>query len=153
MYTLILNKVFKYQLILSGFTKTDSLSFRTNDFFTIIAQWQSLLYASAIIKINTTMEVLSVKNIEKPTPIINIYQVSIVTLGKIRQKLESIIFIPIIIEAFAVVRAKLASIIIMPLVIIATPIVGRFYKLVEHDLKTLGEMDVQTLGDLDYIET
>lgn len=153
MYTLILNKVFKYKLMVSGFTKTDTLSFRTTDFFTIIAQWQSLLYTSAIVKINTTMEVLSVKNIEKPTPIINIYQVSISALSKVRQKIQSVIVLPLIVEALATVRARLSSIISIPLIVIATAIVGRFYKLVEHDPKTLGEMDIQTLGDLDYIET
>lgn len=153
MYTLILNKIFKYQLMVGGFTKTDSLSFRTNDFFTIIAQWQVRLFTSSIIKINTTMDVLSIKSIEKPTPIINIYQVSISTLGRIRQKLQSTITLPLVLEPLATLKAKLFSIISFPLNILATAIVGRFYKLVEHDPKTLGEMDVQTLGDLDYIET
>lgn len=152
MYKLILNKVFKYQLIISGYTKTDSLSFRTTDIINIITALKVYLFTTTTIRINSVMDILSIKTIHKPTPIINLPQFKLTSVSKIRGKISSIINVAIILESLAQVKVKLLSIITFPINIVATAIVGRFYKLAEHDSKTLGDMDVFILRDLDYIE-
>ena len=154
MYKLILDRVFRYKMIVEGVTKTDSLFFRSIDIINIIANIKVLLKSKPLIRINMVMDVLSskVKVKLKSTPTITIYPIKISALSKIKQKVFPTINIPLNISYLSKLKVKASSIIAFQITIVANAIVGKFYKLVEHDFKTLGDMDILTLRELDYIE-
>lgn len=154
MYKLILDKVFRYKMIVEGLTKTNSLFFRSTDIINIIASIKVLLKSNPLIRINMVMDVLSskVKVRLKSTPTITIYPIKISALSKIKQKIFPTINIPLNISYLSLLKVKASSIINLPITIVANAIVGKFYKLVEYDSKTLGDMDILTLRKLDYIE-
>lgn len=154
MYRLILDRVFRYKMIVEGFTKTDSLFFRSIDIINIIANIKVLLKSKPLIRINMVMDVLSskVKVKLKSTPTITIYPIKISALSKIKQKVFPTINIPLNISYLSKLKVKASSIIAFQITIVANAIVGKFYKLVEHDFKTLGDMDILTLREFDYIE-
>ena len=154
MYRLILDRVFRYKMIVEGFTKTDSLFFRSIDIINIIANIKVLLKSKPLIRINMVMDVLSskVKVKLKSTPTITIYPIKISALSKIKQKVFPTINIPLNISYLSKLKVKASSIIAFQITIVTNAIVGKFYKLVEHDFKTLGDMDILTLRELDNIE-
>lgn len=152
MYKLILNKTFKYNLMIKGYTKTNSLSFRTTDYISIIAEWKTLRFFNAIIKTPLTLNILVSKLMIKPSATINFIKVPIVALSRIRSKINISLNITMPIKALSKLMSKAYIIISLPIALSWNLIIGRFFPLYEHDVQTLGFLDSKTLGELNYIE-
>lgn len=153
MYTLIVNKIIKYNLIISGFSKTDTLIFRSNEIISIITNLFAISKGLSLVSVPYRMKALKVSIFQKLTPIIDIGTVRFTSLAKLRSKLSIILEIPFSAIISVKARLKILLTILTPLNIVATAIVGKFFKLVEHDPQTLGYLDTFTLRELDFIES
>lgn len=153
MYTLVLNKIFQYKLIVSGYLKINTLSFKTNESISInILAWIARMFASTEIKIMHGMNILSSKLIQKISNDLNIGNINIVPTIKSREKISMLFEVPFLLNFLGTLKMKLSSNIFIPLTIVATAILGKFFTLAQHDIFTLGYFDTQTLGDMDYTE-
>lgn len=151
MYTLIINKVLQYKLVLDNFTKTQSLSFRTNDTFRIIVQGLiARLRISIQIRLNNKMRILSSKMRQKTSIFIKFRMISVTFVTKFRTKLSQIFRINIINTFIAKLKQKVSTIIFIPSKIIYSPLLGKFFPLSLYDPQTLGALDIKTLADIDY---
>ena len=153
MYTLIVNKIIKYNLIISGFSKTDTLIFRSNEIISIITNFFAISKGFSLVSIPYRMKVLKVSTFQKLTPIIGIGTVRFASLAKLRGKISGIIQISFSSVIFIKEKLRVLLTTALPLNIVATPIVGKFFTLVQHDNQTLGALDPFTLRDLDFIES
>lgn len=153
MYTLILNRIINYKLIITGYSKTDTLTFKTNENISIVVlSLLAKIFGSSQIKIIHNMKILSSKLIQKGQSSINIGIIKISTIVRSIEKINIEINIPIITKFIILLKTKIQTSINIPLSIMATAIVGRFFKLSEYDNLTLGYLDPFTLGELDYTE-
>lgn len=151
MYTLIINKVLQYKLVLDNFTKTQSLSFRTNDTFRIVVQGLiARLQISVQIRLNNKMRILSSKMRQKTSIFIKFRMISVTFVTKFRTKLSQIFEINIINRFIVKFKQRVSTIIFIPNKIIYSPLLGKFFPLSLYDPQTLSSLDVKTLEDMDY---
>ena len=148
MYKLIVNKIFKYQLNVSGFSKINTFFVKVNLFFNIVANSKIKIFSNPTIRITHTFDVLSVKIKEMLTPSINLY-LTMVANSKMLIKNSLILELSSDFYFDIKERLRLSTPINLNLSIIANAVVGRFYILGFYDPKTLGSLDNYTLGSMD----
>lgn len=148
MYKLIVNRIFKYQLTVSGFSKINTLFLKLNLTSNIIAQSKFKIFSNPTININHSFDVLLVKIKEMLTPTINM---SLTVVANSKLLLKNLVTINMVSDLYFDVKEKIkASLPInLNLNIVANAIVGRFYILGFYDPKTLGSLDNYTLGSMD----
>lgn len=151
MYTLILNKVLQYKLIVSNFTKIDSLSFKTNENINIfISQIMVRLRLSALINLPTKIIFASTKLKTKLDTILRINIPKIFVTIKTREKSNTIISQNLILSAFSKIKSSGNTVINIYNKLIFNPLIGIFFPLSKYDPKTLSELDNFTLNYMDY---
>ena len=151
MYTLILNKVLQYKLVINSFTKTASLTFRTNDPINIvISQIIARLRMSVLINIPNRIRFTVVKLRTKLSTVVRINTPKIFTTIKTREKLPIIFRFVVSLSAVAKMALRGNSIINIYNKLIFSPLLGIFYPLSDYDPQTLSTLDNLTLADMDF---
>ena len=151
MYTLILNKALQYKLVISNFTKMDSLSFRTNDIISIfVSQIIARLRISVIVNLPNRIRFTSVKLRTKLDTILRINRPKIVATIKTREKTSISISQKLILSALAKIKSRGNTIINIYNKLIFNPLIGIFFPLSDYDPQTLSALDNLTLNDMDY---
>lgn len=153
MYNLIVNRIIKYNLIINGFSKTDTLIFRSNEIISIIANFIYVMRGASVVSMLFKMEAIKALVVQRLTPSVNIGATKITSSVKLRGKISGIIQISFSSVIFIKEKLRVILTTALPLNIVATPIVGKFFTLVQHDNQTLGALDPFTLRDLDFIES
>lgn len=153
MYTLVVNKVLQYKLILDNFTKQQSLSFRINETFLIYTQGiVARLKSSITINVNNRLRFLSSKLISKSLSNIRFRMISINFIMKFRTKLTQLFSINIKNNFLERLKQRVFTIINIPNKIIYSPLLGKFFPLSAYDPLTLGSLDGITLRNMDFVE-
>ena len=151
MYTLILNKVLQYKLVINSFTKTASLTFRTNDPITIVvSQIIARLRISVLINIPNRIRFTTVKLKTKLFTVVRINKPKIFVTIKTREKASVIFRFVAKLSAVAKMRLRGNSIINIYNKLIFSPLLGIFYPLSDYDPQTLSALDNLTLADMDF---
>ena len=151
MYTLILNKVLQYKLVINSFTKTASLTFRTNDPISIfVSQITARLSMQVLINIPNRIRFTSAKLRTKLSVAIRINRPKIFATIKTREKLSVIISNILRLSAIAKMRLRGNSIINIYNKLTFSPLLGIFYPLSDYDPQTLSTLDNLTLADMDF---
>lgn len=151
MYTLILNKVLQYKLVVSNFTKIGSLSFRTNETFTIlINQIIAKLRLSTLINIQNSVKFLLLKLKTALNISLRINIVKIVVSIKTREKTSISISQNLLLSALVKLKSSGNSVINIYNKLIFNPLIGIFFPLSDYDPQTLSVLDNLTLNDMDY---
>ena len=151
MYTLILNKVLQYKLVVNSFTKTASLTFRTNDPISIfVSQIIAKLSMQVLINIPSRIRFTSAKLRTKLSVTIRINRPKIFATIKTREKLSVIISNILRLSAIAKMRLRGNSIINIYNKLIFSPLLGIFYPLSDYDPQTLSTLDNLTLAEMDF---
>ena len=151
MYTLILNKALQYKLVISNFTKMDSLSFRTNDIISIfVSQIIARLRMSVVVNLPNRIRFTSIKLRTKLDTILRINRPKIFATIKTREKLSVIISNILRLSAIAKMRLRGNFKINIYNKLIFSPLLGIFYPLSDYDPQTLSALDNLTLNDMDY---
>ena len=151
MYTLILNKVLQYKLVINSFTKTASLTFRTNDPISIfVSQIIAKLSMQVLINIPSRIRFTSAKLRTKLSVAIRINRPKIFATIKTREKLSVIINNILRLSAIAKMRLRGNSIINIYNKLIFSPLLGIFYPLSDYDPQTLSALDNLTLAEMDF---
>ena len=151
MYTLILNKVLQYKLVINSFTKTASLTFRTNDPISIVvSQIIAWLRMSILINIPNRIRFTVAKLRTKLSTVVRINTPKIFTTIKTREKLPIIFRFVVSLSAVAKMALRGNSIINIYNKFIFSPLLGIFYPLSDYDPQTLSALDNLTLTDMDF---
>lgn len=152
MYTLVLNKILQYKLVINSFTKTSSLNFKTNEIVQI-----SISQIIARIKFNLNLSLpfkLTNTSTKLRTKLSTILRMNITKIGvsfKSREKISIIFNIPLTAYLILKSRIKTSSIISIYNKLIFTPLLGKFFPLSDYDPQTLSALDGRTLNDMDYV--
>lgn len=151
MYTLILNKVLQYKLVINSFTKTTSLTFRTNDPITIVvSQIIARLRISVLISIPNRIRFTTARLRTKLSTVVRINRPKIFVTIKTREKASIIFRFVVKLSAVAKMRLRGNSIINIYNKLIFSPLLGIFYPLSDYDPQILSALDNLTLNDMDY---
>lgn len=151
MYTLILNKVLQYKLVINSFTKTTSLTFRTNDPITIVvSQIIARLRMNVLINIPNRIRFTTVKLRTKLSTAVRINRPKIFVTIKTREKTSVIFSFVAKLSAVAKMRLRGNSIINIYNKLIFSPLLGIFYPLSDYDPQTLSALDNLTLAEMDF---
>lgn len=154
MYTLIINKIIQYKIILDNFTQTQSLSFRTNETIRIFTQGLIAgLKLNIQLRINNKLKIVSLKLHQRLLTIIKFRMVYINATAKMKSKLSQIFNISLKNSFIILLKQKAFTIISIPNKIIYSPLLGKFLPLSTYDPQTLSSLDGQTLSNMDYITT
>ena len=151
MYTLILNKVLQYKLVISSFTKTTSLTFRTNDPISIVvSQIITMLRMNVLINIPNRIRFTVVKFRTMLSIAIRVNTPKIFTTIRTREKIPAIFRFVVCLSAIAKMALRGNSIINIYNKLIFNPLLGIFYPLSNYDPQTLSALDNLTLSDMDF---
>jgi hypothetical protein len=142
------DKIIKYQLTVSGFSKIDTLFLKLIVSIGIVAQSKIKLFSNPRININHTFDVLSVKIREMLTPVVS-FSLGVIANSKLL--LKNTATITNVFDFYFNIKEKirLSVSVLLTSTIVANSIVGRFYILGFYDPKTIGSLDSQTLGSMD----
>ena len=151
MYTLILNKVLQYKLVINSFTNTASLTFRTNDPINIVvSQIIAMLRMNVLINIPNRIRFTVVKFRTKLSTAIRVNTPKIFTTIRTREKIPAIFRFVVSLSAIAKMALRGNTVVNIYNKLIFSPLIGIFFSLSKYDPQTLSALDGLTLNYMDY---